>query len=359
MTTDIPASRHTLWYALIGTFSTLLLGGLIVVCLAVGGVFRHPIRGEGKLGSPLSSFDFQRHCFNTKLLAHYKTQDNVDALVRLYSSLVSAVDSDSTREGLRFDGVFHPWQPNSRTEARVLDYCVWLNTFVAPLWSGTPLTLYLPVDFEDGSSQPNVLAFSNSHPTSVLVPDPYSRDLHYVKAALDAPKLSWREKKPQAIFVGASTGGQDGMRLRYARQFKNHPSILVKISSWCQGEEPDARLEGPVASVEEQLQYRYILSLDGNSASWGRVNWGMFSSSVVLKAKSDQKLWYYQLLQDHVHFLEVDESTLENVVNNTTSLQHENIVRQANLFAHTHLTALAPVVYWCCLLEKVVLRGAL
>lgn len=46
-------------------------------------------------------------------------------------------------------------------------------------------------------------------------------------------------------------------------------------------------------SIEEQLNNRYILSIDGNTWAWDRPVWIMQSNSLFFKYESNNVGWYY------------------------------------------------------------------
>ena len=41
------------------------------------------------------------------------------------------------------------------------------------------------------------------------------------------------------------------------------------------------------------MKYKYLLSVDGFTAVWGRVPWIMFSNSVLVKAETGKVEWFY------------------------------------------------------------------
>jgi hypothetical protein len=111
-------------------------------------------------------------------------------------------------------------------------------------------------------------------------------------------------------------------------------------------------------TIEKQLEYKFILSLDGNGASWGRINWGLFSNSIVLKYRSHMKLWFYDLLVDNKHYVEVDESSLKSVIRKlkVDTLAASNILQHARTFASENLDPWALAMYWCLLLNQFTLQ---
>jgi hypothetical protein len=65
--------------------------------------------------------------------------------------------------------------------------------------------------------------------------------------------------------------------------------------------------EGPQsAKPEEHLKYKYLLSIDGSTATGTRVPWIMLSNSVLLKQESPKKQWFYSVLKPYINYVPVD-----------------------------------------------------
>ena len=65
-------------------------------------------------------------------------------------------------------------------------------------------------------------------------------------------------------------------------------------------------------SPEDHLKYKYLLSLDGNSATGTRVPWIMLSNSVLVKQESRKIQWYYDALKPYIHYVPLKED-LSNI----------------------------------------------
>ena len=78
------------------------------------------------------------------------------------------------------------------------------------------------------------------------------------------------------------------------------------------------------ASQEEQMKYRYHLTLDGNTSGWNV--WEYKTNSLVFKQKSNEMLWYYPLMKDKVHFVNVDTDNMESMYQ-----YYQNKAKEANL----------------------------
>lgn len=62
------------------------------------------------------------------------------------------------------------------------------------------------------------------------------------------------------------------------------------------------------------LNYKYLISLDGMNAAWGRVPWIMFSNSLLIKDDSSKEQWFYPLFKDKENTVMVDPTKLENLL---------------------------------------------
>jgi hypothetical protein len=58
-------------------------------------------------------------------------------------------------------------------------------------------------------------------------------------------------------------------------------------------------------SVEDQAKYRYQILVDGNSATWCRTYWQLFSGALIFKQKSDWILPVHYGIKPGVHYVEV------------------------------------------------------
>lgn len=60
-------------------------------------------------------------------------------------------------------------------------------------------------------------------------------------------------------------------------------------------------------SEVDHLQYKYLLSIDGNAATGTRVPWIMYSSSVLVKQESTKIEWFYPAIKPYVHYIPINE----------------------------------------------------
>ena len=108
-------------------------------------------------------------------------------------------------------------------------------------------------------------------------------------------------------------------------------------------------------TIPEQLKYRHLVVVDGNTACWDRLPWILASRSVCWKMESPHQCWYYPFLKPWVHYIPFTLETLEETwyrVKDDTKLQKE-IVQNANQFYQTYLTRQAHGLYLATLLQEI------
>lgn len=105
------------------------------------------------------------------------------------------------------------------------------------------------------------------------------------------------------------------------RGSRNIPSIDINVPLWNgHGETrihirelairkshyiPDLDAAYERMSIKNQLQYKYILDLDGMVNAWSGLYWKLYSNSLVFKVQSIWEQWYYPLLIPNVHYIDV------------------------------------------------------
>jgi hypothetical protein len=170
-----------------------------------------------------------------------------------------------------------------------------------------------------------------------------------------------------AIFVGSSTGSFDpknNERLQLCNKYVNHPNIKCYINNFCQIDfnkiketYPNYELfKSNNIDINTQLKYKYVISVDGNTAAWERVPWILNSKSVLSKKKSTHKTWYYDFLIKNEHYIEFDDnSELENIINNTSDEECKRIIDNANIFCKNYLHEISHLTYMSKLLYNLFL----
>ena len=176
----------------------------------------------------------------------------------------------------------------------------------------------------------------------ILVPDIDSL-FHGFYEHLFIDLLTWEQKAPGAVFFGSTTGGINSInkiltksneRVGLAIRFKNSADIEFRLPNITQCDSPetarfihDLGLAGDRMDWTEQLDYRCIISVDGNGATCSRIIIALKSNSILLKYKSDNVLYYFDAMQNYRTHIEVYsaielESVARNVNENWPAYSH-------------------------------------
>ena len=229
------------------------------------------------------------------------------------------------------------------------------------------------ISLDDGGSAPG-LAFCDSRPGYVLIPDPHylSQDQYRPMVQdFQAHAVAWDDRRLLAFWRGSTTGtpadpvlGWRSLpRVRLAEIAASHPDLIdAGITNVNQGidqagtEELRARgLLRPRVARRDFLQYRYQIDIDGNTSSWDGFFMKLLSGSPVLKVASTQgfRQWYYDRLVPWQHFVPV-EPDMSDLIDKIRWLQaNDDAARQigqaARDFAVTlttdqELDQVAPVI---------------
>jgi hypothetical protein len=165
-------------------------------------------------------------------------------------------------------------------------------------------------------------------------------------------RYPWSQKKNLAIFRGSMTGGDFNkntflnfprsktvaLSLQFPYIINARFTDLPQWDGW--GRFRDFFSQG--LSVEEHVEYKYQLLIDGHSCAYSRAYWQMFSNCVIFKQTSENIQWYYRALQPFVHYIPVhwDMSDLVEMI--FWAIDHdeeaEQISNRAQDFAKNNLT---------------------
>ncbi|WP_424961470.1 glycosyl transferase family 90 [Ekhidna sp.] len=124
--------------------------------------------------------------------------------------------------------------------------------------------------------------------------------------------LPWEQKKNNVIWRGATTG-QDQRVQFVEKYFKEYD---VGFASTKQKPHLD-HLKKDKVSIKEQLQYKFIISLEGNDVA-SNLRWVLSSNSVPIMTKPYWQSWIMEdRLEPNMHYLE-----LNNDLSNLNELLH-------------------------------------
>ncbi len=194
-------------------------------------------------------------------------------------------------------------------------------------------------------------SFSNNNKSNlnILMPDMYAMK-DYNKRLGQFDDIEFHHKKHQAIFIGSTTGNIYPLkndRLQICNHFLKNDRVKCYINNICQMSEDDIaavfpaykNFMHPTIHSAIQLENKFIITIDGNTAAWDRLMWILNSNSVCLKKKSDHHCWYYDFLENEKHYIEFEEfDQIEKIMDTITTEQCLEIIKNANAFVNEFLT---------------------
>jgi hypothetical protein len=217
----------------------------------------------------------------------------------------------------------------------------------------------------------------NSH--QILIPDftcfakkttSYAWTYSLFQKILNASQNSpWEDKIEQLIWRGATTGrhhtseniGCSNARCKLCTLSQFHPSLINAQftdisqldSSIASTFKKNYKL-GDFLSPEEQINYKYLIALDGNTCTYPGMHWRLLSNSVVFKTATNQIQWYYAGLEPWVHYIPIEKDLSNLIPMIEWAKNHdsdaEKIAKQASLFAESYLSEEGIYQYLCHLL---------
>lgn len=142
--------------------------------------------------------------------------------------------------------------------------------------------------------------------------------------------ISFEDKKDVIIGRGAMTQPH---RLRFMEQYFNHPLCdLGQVNT--QSGHPE--WIKPKISIEDHLQYKFILSLEGNDVATN-LKWIMSSNSIAVMPKPKYETWFMEgTLIPGIHYIQIKddysdlEAQLQYYIEHPTEAQ--TIARNANKY---------------------------
>lgn len=151
------------------------------------------------------------------------------------------------------------------------------------------------------------LTFSSDlNSNHILIPDPHLFQYIYAKNEILRGDISFSDKYDKIIFCGSDTGAIDddllNQRVKFCNKSTEHEKIFAKITKFVHFNDEMLKdksvknIYHDVVPIEEQLKYKFILDIDGNSSSWDRIAWVMASNSYLIHLKSDLctvNNWYH------------------------------------------------------------------
>lgn len=215
-----------------------------------------------------------------------------------------------------------------------LNFFVNFTSQVVEHFSLKDLNFRFLVNFNDGpENDASETRFCFARPRNsphICIPDSHLGRTASICNSLESIDKPFEEKLDKISFFGSDTGRKykDGsvQRVNLCNRYKNSNKIIAKITNFV--EQPfDVSIYHEPVSIKDQLNYKYILNVNGNTTSWERLIWAMHSNSFCIFIKppdhQDEISWYYHIFDLSQYFLTLDEDSLENFLNSSDSRESE------------------------------------
>ena len=227
-----------------------------------------------------------------------------------------------------------------------------------------------PLLEHNASKYRSVLTFSKdmSHRHTILFPDPY-QIAGYGGMLGVSDTIDFDRKQDVMLFAGTTTGSRnpsENVRIKACLwALTRRPRYQFYISNIAQMSLSDMAeviprdslsailLPRPV-TLEEHHKQKYILNIQGNTCCWSRVPMIMNSQSLMINLKHRDGTWYYPLLQDGVHCVNVSgldnlEDAYNKCASNPTWCKY--MINNANAFVKRYCSKTHAAFYTKCLFE--------
>ena len=170
------------------------------------------------------------------------------------------------------------------------------------------------------------------HSPAILLPDIDFLRFNFYLAGEFCDTLSYDRKVPKASFIGSSTGAgiitqkavleNSVPRIRGARFFKDNPDVDFRIPNIVQCDSKETQdlirslgICGELTPFQQQLQNKFIISIDGNGATCSRVALSLKSNSVLLKYDSPYVLYYFDRMLPWIHYIPIEkDADIQNIL---------------------------------------------
>eukprot|EP00928_Gymnodinium_smaydae_P090491 TRINITY_DN74281_c0_g1_i1.p1 TRINITY_DN74281_c0_g1~~TRINITY_DN74281_c0_g1_i1.p1 ORF type:complete len:268 (+),score=42.34 TRINITY_DN74281_c0_g1_i1:105-806(+) len=160
------------------------------------------------------------------------------------------------------------------------------------------------------------------------------------RGACDAwDRVTW-SLWPRSRLAILSRKRPDLVDAKIVSRFAHHPQLRTAFTK--------RNLTGPAVRAEDQLQYRYLVDLDGTTQS-NRFVWALMSGSLVIKQTSYAAIWCSGILKPWRHYVPVkgDLADLPGVLNwaRTRDAEAERLAARGMAVARRHLGLEASLRY--------------
>jgi hypothetical protein len=189
-------------------------------------------------------------------------------------------------------------------------------------------------------------------PNVLLLPSDDTSFLEGVSLPHELP--SWESRKPVAVWRGASSGCEHpSLRKRTSDILRSNAGVDFRFvrGGWPQNDvQIDPDLFGDSMTIQQQLEYKYIFSIEGNGAA-SNIEWAFASGAVpIVISTMGVDFWFKHKLQDGVNCILVESDNLNTLPERLAWLQENDeearkIAERAVVFSKTELSPEAQRAY--------------
>lgn len=244
----------------------------------------------------------------------------------------------------------------------------WLATNVFPnvhsnLTGCYPIQLHDSYTHVGNGEEISCLTFAKNrfHRSPVLLPDPYMMSSFHGRLN-EQDTIPFDQKMSKVGFCGVTTGATNpilNQRIKICEWGVANSDIAdFKLTSIVQMDPSKVIAQYPdigkfllnrYVKQHDMYNYKYLLSVDGNTASYDRPCWVMNSRSLLMKFASPDILWYYPFMMENEHFLSIDglhdiRKTYMFAQSNPGHVQR--IISNANQFVQSYLQSTSTAVLY-------------
>ena len=172
------------------------------------------------------------------------------------------------------------------------------------------------------SGDPSKFVFARSKSSPhICIPDSHLWQTINTCSRLADLDIEWGEKQDKVCFFGSDTGLplNNGLtqRVNICKAHLNSKLVHAKITNFTKTPESSS-YSSPFVSIADQLKYKFILNINGNTTSWERLIWTMASNSLCIYVRppvdQNEISWYYHMFDFDQAFVYVDENNIESCV---------------------------------------------
>ncbi len=187
-------------------------------------------------------------------------------------------------------------------------------------------------------------------PGVALLPNMYAMNGSLHRSVNKARSASNPTNTRVALFAGSDTGHDGGPRhvLTLAAVDRKWLDVRIIVAQRGFWSPPKKCVSKRKLSIAKQARHAYLLTVDGNSASWDRMAWILASRCVPISFRPRCLNWYDPALQEGVHYLAAENvNDIRDIMRKLNENEgiREQVVKQGQEFARKWFSHESIVAY--------------